>query len=587
MAKTGEITYLGIASMTNTDPTSRGIFLRSAAFALALCVLTLMVGLLIAHLTISQPDPARLNVFHVLYVRDEIIGLMVMILALFILSVFVGCSLSAVKNTEVATGKTGPRSWLLLGTGVLALTSAGTFLVYHNYPLSLDEYLAGFQARIFASGHLTAAVPPQWQEFGDALAPKLLPIEETRHAWVSNYLPVWSGVLALFQLLHAQWLAGPLLAAGSIGMLAAVRTSVDAAWKWDPWVAALFLATSSQFIINAMTLYAMTAHLFFNLVWLWLYTRPNRSGLKWAAWVGFLAIGLHQPIVHLLFASPFLVRLLREKAWFWFAYFAAVYLGALVCYSFWLALAHFPDATPGDPSLHGVMATPSMIQIANQALHAPSLAAIFIQLENLGLLLAWSSPLGILCLILSANYISRWPTLARDLFYGVLVTVVFYVFFKSDQGHGWGYRYCHGVLGNLAILAAMGFELGREQISRATTERILYLNVLIVLLIMLPMRSYQVETFVAPFARGTAFLEAQPEPCLLFDHDDLWYGGDFIRNDPLFHGKSLIFSGDRLSGSRRDKLLQQFAARHITGSDLAGLGLCIQPAKKIPDEPTR
>ena len=35
---------------------------------------------------------------------------------------------------------------------------------------------------------------------------------------------------------------------------------------------------------------------------------------------------------------------------------------------------------------------------------------------------------------------------------GVVLTFAFFSFYPSTQGHGWGYRYVYGMLGNLALL---------------------------------------------------------------------------------------------------------------------------------------
>jgi hypothetical protein len=552
---------------------------RTAALLIVSCLFGLGVAFLIRALPISQPSPNSYNVFHVLFVRDEIPGLILMMFALSGLSLALYFETRGDAGRATSEESPGRVAWLFLCAGVLALTSIGTFLVCRNYPLSMDEYLARFQATIFTSGHLTAVVPSQWRPWGEALSPKTMPVESASHAWVSNYLPVWAGILALFQIAGVPWLAGPLLAAGSIGLLAAIRKNVDAAWKWNPWVAGLILATSCQFLITAMTTYAMTAHLFFNLLWLWFFTLPRRSGYALAAWVGFLAVGLHQPIVHLAFAFPFLFRLVRERAWGWSFYFFTIYGGALVCYSFWLHLGQ-----AGAPASVGRPAeAPYLIHQASQLFHFPNIANILILLESMGMALAWASPLGLILFVLSLSHMSRWPSLARDLFYGLLLTILVYFFFKSDQGHGWGYRYFHGVLGNFVILAAMGFEFVREHAVRSSLNRILWLNAVLVLLVFLPVRFYQVETFIAPFARMSAYIAAQPDRYLILDASDIWYGCDLIRNDPLFQKKPLVFSGQKLTPSERGQLLGIYPVRIVTGRELENRDVAEDPSQQGPD----
>ncbi len=57
-----------------------------------------------------------------------------------------------------------------------------------------------------------------------------------------------------------------------------------------------------------MTPYAMTAHLAFNLAWLWLFLRRGPPAQVAAMAVGFLATGLHQLVFFPLFALPFLAE---------------------------------------------------------------------------------------------------------------------------------------------------------------------------------------------------------------------------------------------------------------------------------------
>ena len=80
-------------------------------------------------------------------------------------------------------------------------------------------------------------------------------------------------------------------------------------------VGVILLVCSSQFLITAMTPYAMTAHLALNMIWLWLFLRDTRGAHALAAGVAFVACGLHQVVFHPLFAAPFILSLLRARRW--------------------------------------------------------------------------------------------------------------------------------------------------------------------------------------------------------------------------------------------------------------------------------
>ena len=53
----------------------------------------------------------------------------------------------------------------------------------------------------------------------------------------------------------------------------------------------------------------MSAHLAFNLIWLWCFLRGDRKGDAGAIIAGFIATGLHQLLFHPLFVAPFLAHL--------------------------------------------------------------------------------------------------------------------------------------------------------------------------------------------------------------------------------------------------------------------------------------
>ena len=48
----------------------------------------------------------------------------------------------------------------VIALAVSAALAIGALIIYHAYPLSMDEYAAVFQSKLFASGNLAAQVPP-------------------------------------------------------------------------------------------------------------------------------------------------------------------------------------------------------------------------------------------------------------------------------------------------------------------------------------------------------------------------------------------------------------------------------------------
>src|SRR6185369_7189537 len=113
--------------------------------------------------------------------------------------------------------------------------------------------------------------PLQWR----ALVPQLEPmfmLQTPGHAfWASGYLPVNAALQAIGLRLGLPGLVSPLLAGLAVVATWGVGRRL---WPDKPGLAllaAILLATSSQFLLTAMTPYAMTAHLALNMTWLWLF----------------------------------------------------------------------------------------------------------------------------------------------------------------------------------------------------------------------------------------------------------------------------------------------------------------------------
>ncbi len=101
-------------------------------------------------------------------------------------------------------------------------------------------------------------------------------------------------------------------------------------------VSALFVAISSQELAAAMTPYAMTAHMAFNLARLRLHLRGGKAGDAGGFGYRIFATGLHQLVFHLMFAAPFVLQLWLDRRWRVAAAYTLAY--AAICL-FWLSFA--------------------------------------------------------------------------------------------------------------------------------------------------------------------------------------------------------------------------------------------------------
>lgn len=439
---------------------------------------------------------------------------------------------------------------------VLGMGPAGTFLVFQNYLLSQDEFSLNFQSMLFAHGKLHVPLPPDLVGLTKWVTPLFITPNPDTHTLTSWYLPVAAAVRAGFQMLHAPWLCNPALGAGSVLLLSAICRRVwpgESAMKWLPvWL----FASSAQFVITCMTAYAMPAHLAFNLLWLWLWVRGGQRDLVLASIVGVLAIGLHQPHVHLLFALPFCWRLVRERRWSWAAYFLVVYGTATLVWLRWYQLI-----------------SPKSLEHTD-LLALPTLKQFLIQPMNLVYLFSWQSAAtgGLVLLALR-----RWrtlPAVVQDAAWASAVTLVFHVFFNASQGHGWGDRYVYSALGAWMLVAVAGWGALVEQVGdrgRAVVlTRALCLGSLLVLL---PIRCWQAREFARPFATANAALAQVKADVLLLPKWDMWYGSDLMRNDPFFEDRPLRVYGTQLSAQQLAVLKTRGTVVQVSPQMLERFGL--------------
>jgi hypothetical protein len=192
---------------------------------------------------------------------------------------------------------------------------------------------------------------------------------------------------------------------------------------------------------------------------------------------------------------------------------------------------------------------------------------------NITLLLSWQSVALTFLFIWNARNWTNFTPLMKDLFWGCILTFVFYIFFPLNQGHGWGYRYIYGVLGNAVLLSVAGWYHLKDATGVKRANQFVFVATIFALLIQLPIRCLQVESFVRPFAQAMSFIESAPEEFILIDHTKIWYSQDLIRNDPFLRNKPKVLFARRLSEVQKQNLCERGSLRVIKPAELIKLGL--------------
>ena len=471
------------------------------------------------------------------------------------------------KKLEVVAR--GPWAIAALAASVGVVAVAGGWLVCAGYPLSMDEFMVEFGSKIHSRGQLLAHVAEPWRAFVPALQPEFAFWTQGATAWTSSYLPINSAMRALAGLLGAQWLVSPILAAFSILAVYGIARRLWPARPGAAVVAAVLLGTSGQLLITAMTPYAMTAHLAFNLAWLWLFLRGDRLGHAGAIIVGFFACGLHQLVFHLLFVAPFILQALLERRWRVVALYSAAY-GAIGLFwiEYWpIALSLSGPATLG--ALHHAAAPTGAAGGAVAVFCAKiidllsnfSFGGIGLMAKNLVRFAAWQNPLLVALVLTGAAAAFRAGGVLRALVLGLTLCPLAMLFLLPYQGHGWGYRYLHGFLGSAALVAAhQWFNLyDAVQAKGRSVARVGFVGAaLISSLVLAPMRAWQAHAFIAPYARANSAIHQSKAEIVLVDDNDAWFTRDLVRNDPYLERRPLVMRLASLS----DEQVRQLCAGH-------------------------
>ncbi len=454
----------------------------------------------------------------------------------------------------------------------------GSLWVYRSHPLSMDEYAAVFQAKIFAAGAMHGQFPP---DLLDNLIPRgfqnhFLMVNRNTGAVFSAYWPGFSLLLAPFVWLGIPWACNPTLAVASfllIGRIARDLSDSPLAVGW----AMLFALASPAFVANGITYYSMTAHLLFNMGFAWLLLAPSPLRMFLAGLVGGFALSLHNPFPHTVFAMPWILWLasrrsqrLRNMASLLAGYLPMVLL-LVVGWSLWKQDVLHVGAQAKVLVEVGSNLHPTILQRTLGMFHGflrviswpgdPEI--ILARLAGLVKLWLWAAPL-LLLLALWGWRGGKQPALRL---FGASALWTFFAYFLIlfNQGHGWGYRYFHSAWGVLPILAALGvIKLAAEDGQRVFRQ--VAMLALVSLFAANALRFAQIGDFMASHLDQFPPRVTAEQRIVL--HNGLgYYAYDLIQNDPWLRGSEIVFIA---KPADKERLLKHFPDMHVIDSNKYG-----------------
>jgi hypothetical protein len=335
-----------------------------------------------------------------------------------------------------------------------------------------------------------------------------------------------------------------LLAGCSVYLVYLITAQITEDRRAAGW-AMLFTIASGVFFANAISYYSMQAHLTANLLFAWLLIKPTHGRALAAGLVGSLALVLHNPFPHALFAIPWIVALARSKIQQ--RYLLTLVLGylplSILVGCGWLYLRGI--VTAGHSGFDVVSA------IVNSIFSLPNMDMVNMRVAASVKMWVWAVP-GVFVLAVLGRVRQGGDIHVRLLTQSAVLTFVGYLFVVVDQGHGWGYRYFHSAWGVVPILAGCAMtgrpETHSRLVSFAGAAGVLNL------LLVIPFQMNQINEVIVRHA-AQIYAPRRPGRNIYFVQWGGFYPLDLVQIDPTLRSKDLILAsrGEQLD----NELLRQ------------------------------
>lgn len=494
--------------------------------------------------------------------------------ALGLVLVWLGCRIKA-PQIPLPRHAPGMPVVAIIAMLLCGLLWAGAYGVMFDYPLTRDEHMVVFDGTTLAAGKAAEQLPGEWIGFASALVPDFLIDTGGEAVLASNYLPVNAAARGWFAQIADPALFSPLLVAAGLLLMWRIARHLFPDHPAAQWLALAGYAASAQVLATGMTVYAMTGHLVLNLLWLALFLRDRWWSHAAAMLIGVLAMGLHQFVFHPLFAAPFVFWLLMQRRWMLVLAYGAAYGAGLILWLAWpgllIAWSGVTVADSAPTAIGGVIETRIMPLISRIDARALPLMGY-----NLVRAAAWNAAFLLPFLLALGPVLRRRDPVVLALVAGLVLTLVAMTVLLPYQGHGWGYRYIHGLIGSLCLLAAYGFrELAAQQPARAGGIAVVLLAASVV--VQVPAGLWSAHRFVGPHASLNRIVEAQQADFVIVD--DLRYPGiiDEVRNRADLTNRPLVFSRYHLGDDRIAVLCARGSVAVVGAREVAAAGLETAP----------
>jgi hypothetical protein len=420
-----------------------------------------------------------------------------------------------------------------------AVLCVGTLLLYRNQRLTMDEYSVYFQSQVFAAGHLTGRfpvpllnwlVPPEFQR-------SFLFVSHATGAVVTGYWPGFALLLTPFTLLGIPWACNPAISAATLLVIHRLATRILAD-REAAGLAVLLTLLAPVFFAEGTSYYSMPAHLLGNALYALLLLDPTPRRACLAGVVGSIALTLHNPVPHILFAVPWFIWLLTRPRG---VPMTLALIAGYLPLSLLLGLGWFVFAMHllQDGAATGMLSA-ELKSRTGEAFAFPNQAICTARVIGLAKVVVWAAP-GTLLLACVGAWKWRHNSTCWLLTASALLTLIGYLFVAVDQGHGWGFRYFHSAWLALPLLAAGALIPApgqpRPSIFHDPATRTFFVAcTLLTLFGGVGLRAWQIGGYVSEHLRQLPVYSGHEPRVVIVDPANSFYGHDLVQNDPWLRG---------------------------------------------------
>ncbi|WP_260581032.1 hypothetical protein [Sphingopyxis sp. PET50] len=185
--------------------------------------------------------------------------------------------------------------------------------------------------------------------------------------------------------------------------------------------------------------------------------------------------------------------------------------------------------------------------------------------SNLLRFAAWQHLL-LIPLLIPGFCMARRDRLAGALTAGLLLTIGTMTVILPYQGHGFGYRYLHGFIGNFILIALFGWRSLSADLPR--WRPLLIRTTLAGLVVLLPVQMWMAHAFYAAPARISKQIDRVNADYAVIGGSDAHFSSDLVINSPYLDRRPLRLLREKIDPATARAMCAERSSVALIGSDV-------------------